>query len=159
MSHPLVETTVPESVSPQPFQALAGNHADDDGLALDDEFVPNPDKALPFNGILSESRQYERESIPVPTRILSRAITIGLMSDGTTVADPVQVFPSDTSRKELHIQTTGNVTIGSDKSDLYNGASLAPGTLFTSTVHTGAVWIYAAYANVPILVTVWSVTE
>lgn len=160
MSHPYLETHVPDNVlAPQPFAALAGNPADDDGEALDDQFVPNPDKALPFNGIASESREYEAESIPVITRILSRAITIGMMSDGVTIADPVQVFPADAQRKELHVQTSANVAIGSDKSDVYNNAYLAPNTLFTSTEHTGAVWIAAPTASGPVIVTVWVVTE
>ena len=153
----------PEDLSPNPLAAIAGNHADDDGSALDEYFEPNPDLVgLPYGGPVASETAYEAESLPKIQRILSRSIPIGTI-DGN-IADPVQVFPADGNRHSLRIVITGDVEvhIGSDKTDVYGGAVVsgyATGpTEYVFDRYTGALWVYSTEAA-PVTVNVFSVTE
>jgi hypothetical protein len=72
--------------------------------------------------------------------------------------DPVQVFPVDLNRLKVIIQADDNVVVGSEKSDVYNGAAIVSPTQWAVDGHTGAVWVYSTEANA-VNVVVWSVTK
>lgn len=89
-----------------PYRTLAGNHADDDGMAIDEMFEP-----ASWGPVSHESREYAAEETKVATRLLSRQIVIG--SNGGVIYDPVQLFPVDLSRKRLRIQLAAPATLES----------------------------------------------
>jgi hypothetical protein len=147
----LTNSPAPEIIDPAVHRRLAGDWTDDDGLALDETFEP-----AFYGPVESESLAAEKESIPTPTRLLSSKVVVGTV-DGV-LYDPVQVFPVDLNRLKVIIQADDNVVVGSEKSDVYNGAAIVSPTQWAVDGHTGAVWVYSTEANA-VNVVVWSVTK
>lgn len=147
----LTDSPTPELLDSAVHRRLAGDWNDDDGLALDETFEP------PFHGpVVSETLLAAKEEIKTPTRLLSRTVQVG--SPGGVTYDPVQVFPVDLNRIKVIVQTDDNVVIGSEKSDVYNNASVLSTTQWSVDNHTGAIWVYSTEANI-VNVTVWCVTK
>lgn len=160
----LIDPVPPENITTIP-PALTGNTRDDDGLVIDESFEPNPD-ALPYEGLASETAEYERESAAPIGRLLSVSCTVGTDATPTTF-QPVQLLPRDPNRKHLRIQFTGRVVITSDKvySAEYAGVAVASSTVPTVVTlddYTGALWVYApptVSADGLVFVTAIAVTE
>lgn len=149
--------------NPHPLGPLAGNHSDDDGLVIDETFEEPMHGPQDVVGVIPE-----KEKLPITTRMISRTFTF--TSDGTTNPDPIQAFGADPNRKELIIRVRENgaagnrLALGSDKTDVYNGASVLPTAAvpmpeWRTTQHTGAVWLYfTATGAATINVDIWAVT-
>jgi len=128
LTGPLTPPIAPAEVNPQPHRTLAGNHADDDGQAIDDWFEAAPAGPVKYD---DAPRPTAPEVKPVATRLLTRTVTVGM--PGTTLYDPVQLFPADTRRKSLVIQVAD-----SDPTDvLTTVASPAAGADWAYTVPVG----------------------
>lgn len=169
----LIEPVKPDVLAPEPHPVIAGNHADDDGSAIDEWFEEPSHAPQKYDDVPVKSAP---EVKPVATRIISRTVALN------NASDPLMVLGADTSRKDLIIRIGADrgsddvrVMIGSDKTDLYNVAYLNSiatlvtgntdiGSEWRSDKHTGAVWVSAV--NAPgsvdpfvVNVSVWAVTE
>jgi hypothetical protein len=130
---------IPEVLDPKPFAALAGDHSDDDGQALDDYFMPNPGGPVSYDTLLND----EGPTLPATTRLLSRSLRLQPNADGSQ-SDAVQLLPADPNRTTcliyVTVTTAGELRFGSDKTDCLFGPSLLTGVTFDISGHTGAVW-------------------
>lgn len=137
-----MDATDSRSISPDSFGPLAGDHADDDGQAIDDAFLAGPVGPIDYGAFLQEP---ELDSLTKPTRILSRQVVF------LPGSEPVLLYPADIARVGLQIQWAGDadstVRFASDKSESLFAAPLyqaaGGGGIFTFDAHTGPVWIHA----------------
>ncbi len=137
--------------NPAPLGRLSGDWTDDDGIYIDQQFEGDPQGPQPRTGL-----EPEKETIRAATRILSQRMPVGTLNG--TLADPVMAFPADLNRKTLIvIATGGTVSIGSDKSDVYNGVVMPANLPWTTDNHTGSVWLHST-SETAVTVSVWSIT-
>lgn len=131
------------------FHPLAGDHADDDGQALDDLFEPSA-----WGPVESESYALGVEETRKTTRILSR--TLPFPSGGSD--QPVQLYPADPNRLHVRIIADDAIKIASDKTDLNGAAVLPAGQHWTNDYHTGAIWVVPEGSAGSMNVNIWVVT-
>lgn len=174
MANPnLTEPMLSEEISPEPFGPLAGNHADDDGEAMDEILQAPAHEPLSYDDLLKD----EPNAIAPTNRIVSRYMAMA------SEQQPVQFLPADAGRKTLYIYFTANalnspnayLTFGSDKSQTYDGAGIRLYPVWISTGiakarsdvlvmegYTGPVWIKPDESTsnpATFEVNVWSVTQ
>lgn len=149
----LTDSPLPDLEDPRPLGPLHGDVRDDDGIALDQFFEAT------YQGppVESESQAYAELSTPILTRLISRRVTVGTV--GGVLYDPVQVLPADANRRDLIVDADGIISIGSDKTDVYQSGVINPSsTPWQTGKHSGAVWVYST-SDQPVSVSVWAVTS
>lgn len=160
---------------------LAGDHSDDDGQALDDLFIPQPQGIADVTGdALDVADAEDSPTVTSPRRLVNSPFGHRLeitdddaptnVADETTRIlqarvpigpgfDPALLFPRDPYRVHMVVTATDAYQWGNAKSDVY-----APGTIPASfplilDKHTGAVWVYNPTAAPGSYVTGWCVTK
>lgn len=152
MAHELTEPIAPDLLTPEPFAALAGDTTDDDGPALDDIFEAPSHGPIDYGTLIPATDSARPQSNRALTRFL-RLTPI----DGSTPADPVQLFPADPNRTKLlmTVITAGTCRFAGEKSDVYSGAKLISNLIYDFTGYTGAIWFYyedvANFASINVL--------
>lgn len=164
MTHSLTDPIQPDVNDPQPFGPLAGDHTDDDGVAMD-EILQAPDHP-PF--VYDAVIPNDPEEVPSTDRIIGRRVG---MSGGD---DPVLFMAADPNRKNLYFYYTANnnnasVAFGSEKSNCYAGPRIqnivtVGGTVRSNIVelrgYTGALWLYPdTTGGITYDISVWAVTK
>ncbi|HWV44406.1 MAG TPA: hypothetical protein VN039_00020 [Nitrospira sp.] len=132
--------------NPIPHRPIAGNTADDDGIALDQMFESMELGPQSYEGAIPKE-----ENPKHTTRLLVRTLPV----DGT---QPVQFLPRDPYRVALSIVAGGGPTadafvqteqimIGTSKGDTYGIGTISmpvlAGNGITLEGYTGALWINA----------------
>lgn len=162
----------PDLSDPAPLGPLAGNHADDDGQALDDYFEAPSHGPLSYDDLIVP----QVDNIAPTNRILSRNLNM------TVGDDPVLILPKDVNRLSLNLYFNCNGSNGSnnvlrfasEKSLVYDGAmvypvwnsnALASGRSYVINLdkYTGALWVWPdpvlSIAAVVFSISVWGVTS
>lgn len=161
--------------------ALAGDHSDDDGQALDDLLAPQPQGISDVTGdALDVADAADSPTVTPPNRVVSSPFghRIELSDDDTpdNVADettrilqarvpigagydPQLLFPRDANRLHLVITGDDDFQWGNSKSDVYAPGYFPGGFGLVLDKHTGAVWVYNPTAATGSYVKAWCVTK
>lgn len=116
----------------QPHTPLPGDFHDDDGSVIDAFFEPhpNPELAAPFD--VGYPMPTIPATLPTPTRLITRALTIGqppALDRIITPIDPIQVFPLDVKRKFLRLR----LSLPTIRTTLFSAAAAGANFSYTLT--------------------------
>lgn len=151
MNDSIIDPVLPELNDPVPFAPLAGDTNDDDSQVYEDDFEMTATPPQEYSGV-----PFQKDTLPQVTRLLTREVFVGTING--SIADPIMILPADPNRKSFTLiaysDTQVYYTLGSDRSDCYNGVSFPtfPTTIARSyspllfTDHTGAIWAYSEAA-------------
>lgn len=160
MTTPLNEPVIEYVNDPEPHHPIEGDVRDDDAIAIDQYFEPNPGLPPDYSGLVADDKIRPR------SRIVSRFLPIG---DATQWFEPVLLLPPSAPNEErvkVFVASTVDFRCGSDKTDVYGGA-LAAGSNGANPLdlsgHDGAIWVIgntsAALPVATVYVNVWCIIQ